>query len=188
MKNHLTTFIFSLIVFNLFAQQAKKDIPIFVGYYGAYVIHPGIKTGLVLNIKEWRKEKRDISKQRNLFISPQIGLFVRSNNHTGFLLNMDGGYKLWNKTGNFYTAPSIGLGGLLISQILSSTIDLGTGEISKRERENRFHFLPTLNFELGKEANKKIGWYTKFTFGRKIIANIEDAGFFALELGLRFSL
>jgi hypothetical protein len=78
---------------SLFAQQKDKVIPISIGLYGAYVIQPGIKIGTAFNLKNWAIEKDDKTKSRSLFISPQIGIFIRPKNNTSFVLNVDIAYK-----------------------------------------------------------------------------------------------
>ncbi|MGK0390330.1 MAG: hypothetical protein ACI94Y_003082 [Maribacter sp.] len=76
-----------------FTQQKDKAIPISMGLYGAYVIQPGIKIGTAFNLKNWAIEKDDKTKSRSLFISPQIGIFIRPKNNTSFVLNVDIAYK-----------------------------------------------------------------------------------------------
>ena len=186
MKNNILIFIILLTSLNLFAQQKDKVIPISIGLYGVYHIQPGIKIGTAFNVKNWKTEKGDETKSRSLLISPQIGAFIRPKNHTSFLLNTDVGYKITTSKHRIYTAPSLGLGYLAVNQILSKTVDLSSGDITAKNREIRHYFLPTINLEWGKVTTKKVGWYTKLSYGRKISSKFEDAAFFSLELGLKF--
>lgn len=188
MKNNLLIFIFLLTNLSLLAQQEDKITPISIGFYGPYIIQPGIKIGTAFDLKEWKIEKEQNLKSRKLFVSPQIAAFIRPKNHTSFILNVDVGYIIKKSQSNFYIAPSVGLGYLMTSQILSNTIDLSNGEINEKDRELRNYFLPTLNFELGKQATEKMGWFTKLSYGRKVSSKIENAAFFALELGVKFHL
>ncbi|MCP4439324.1 MAG: hypothetical protein GY810_10330 [Aureispira sp.] len=186
MKKVALFVILLITTFKLFAQQ--KDKLISIGYYAPYAIQSGVKIGSFFNIKEWVKEKDVKLKFSSLFISPQIGVFFRPRNHTSFVLNADMGYKITNSKQNFYISPSLGFGYLIANQVLSNTITLNSGDVAKRDRELRHYFLPTINFGFGNYANKKIGWYTKLSFGRKMSPTIEDATFFAFELGLKFNL
>ncbi len=82
----------------------------------------------------------------------------------------------------------MGLGYLTEFQKLSSTFDLGSGEVTDTNRERRGYFLPTINYEFGQEPNSKMGWYSKFSYGRKISVKKENSAAFIIELGLRFNL
>ena len=186
MRNSFLVFVVLLCSLSLVAQQESEVIPVSVGVYCPYVFQPGIKIGTAVNLKKWEVEKGDRIKSRSLFTSPQIGLFVRPQNHNSYVLNLDLGYKIKSNKRRIYIAPSLGLAYLMADQILSTTVDLSNGNIVEKDREIRNYFLPTINFELGNEKNKKIGWYTKLSYGRKISSQIEDSGFFALELGLKF--
>ncbi len=193
MKSSLIIFIVLLISCNTaIAQTESKGIPVFVGYFGPYIIQPGIKIGTHFDVKEWQtektKKKGDFIRKQGLFVSPQIGAFTRINNHTSFLLNADFGYKRQKEGRAFYSAYSIGLGYLIESQIIFSSIDLGSGNVNSKDREIRNYFLPTINYEFGQEPNPKIGWYTKFSYGRKISAQVEDSAAFMIELGLKFKM
>ncbi len=172
--------------FGLFAQNVEKEpIPLNIGLYGPYVIQPGIKVGPAFGLKKWSLERGSRTKPASLFVSPQIGVFVRPKNHISYVINGDLGYKMKSGKSNFYMAASAGLGYLMTDQLLSTTIDLGSGDVVGKDRELRNYFLPTINFELGKEAQKKIGWFTKFSYSRKISSKVEDSAFFAVELGLK---
>ncbi|MCP3930447.1 MAG: hypothetical protein GY705_15250 [Bacteroidetes bacterium] len=188
MKNTLILFVLFAFGNHIFAQTESKGIPVFVGYFGPYAIQPGIKIGTHFDVKEWQSGKREKIRKQSLYVSPQIGAFTQINNHTSFFSNADFGYKRQKEEAAFYSAYSIGLGYLTEFQILSSTLDLGSGEVSGKVRERRAYFLPALNYEFGKEPNSKIGWYSKFSVGRKISNKNEDSAAFIIELGLRFNL
>ncbi len=188
MKNIAALVILLFTASMLSAQTESKGIPVFVGYFGLYAIQPGIKIGTHFDVKEWQMEKAGKIKKQRLFVSPQIGAFTRINNHTSFLLNADFGYKRQKGGRTFYTAYSIGLGYLTEFQKLSSTIDLGSGEVNDTNREASGYFLPAINYEFGQEPNPKLGWYSKFSFGRKISSKKENSAAFMIEVGLKFNI
>ena len=189
MRHALIIILLSIIGFSLLAQSEEKGIPITLAIYAPYGIQFGGKVGTTINFKVWEAAKTNKKSccpyARTFFVSPQIGFFVRPNNHNSLLLNSEAGFKNIKHKRRFYTAYTIGLGYLNTFQILSSTIDLSTGEIVARKRERRAYFLPGINFECGQDAKRNVAWYSKFAFGRKISNNIEDSSFFALELGLK---
>ncbi len=187
MKLNLLIFFVLLQIFAL-AQHKDQGIPLNTGLYGAYGIQPGIKLGTEFGLRETMIESEDKTKYKNIFLSPQIGVFVRPENHTSFLVNADIVYKMKSDHRKLYIAPSIGVGYLMARQILDVTVDLSNGEISNKNRELRHYFLPVANFEFGKEPKNKMGWYSKFSYGRKISSTPENSGFFAIELGLKFRI
>lgn len=194
MKNTILTLILLLIGISMFGQEGesmkeKTNIPIFVGYYGPYGIQPGIKVGSQFDLKTRAIAKDDlITKTSDVFISPQLGTFTRPGNHFSLVVNADVGYKIKKLKQKLYVAPSLGFGYLTEFQVLSNTINLATGEVSKKTRDRRGYFLPTVNFEFGQDPRKKIAWYSKFSYGRKMSTRLEDSAFFAVELGLKFNL
>lgn len=188
MKSTFLIIIFSILCIPLFSQNEKVDLPISVGLYGAYIIQPGLKIGTTFTFKEWNKEKNYIIKQSSLFVSPQMGVFMRPKNHISYVINADVGYKMNRTIKRFYVAPSLGLGYLLENRTLSTTIDLGSGDIIGKDKELIHYFLPTINFEFGQEGKNKVGWYSKLSYGRKISQQLEDSGFFALEIGIKINL
>ncbi len=178
--------ILMLTSLNLLAQEEKESVPFFAGFYGAYAIQPGVKLGTIFNIRKWQKDEGVDLKSRSVFVSPQVGVFVRPKNHTSFVLNVDMGYNIGGAKSQTYLAPAIGLGYLASNQRLSATVDLSSGGVSDTSNELRHYFLPTVSFEFGKAAKDKIGWYSKFSFGRKVSSRLENSAFFAIELGMKF--
>lgn len=187
-KNSLLIFVMVLGALTLNAQEKDKVFPISIGYFGAYVIEAGIKVGTAARLKSWELKKGGNIRSRSLWIRPQIGIFTRPTNHTSFVLNTDIAYKSMKSQHRYYVASAMGLGYLMANQILSTTIDLNSGDVIGKEREVRHYFLPTITFDWGKEPNKSVGWYTRISYGRKISANIEDSAFLGLELGITYLL
>ncbi len=184
-------FFLSLVSFSLHAQTGLKELPLVIGLYAPYISQPGGKIATYINLKQWSKknpeEENAFEKANSLYVSPQVGAFVRPGNHNSLLLNADVGFKHLKRS-RFFTAYSIGIGYLNTFQIISETIDLGSGETIGTDRERKGYFLPTINFELGKEAKKRIGWYSKLSYGRNVSTKQENSAFFALEFGLSIHL
>lgn len=192
MKSTLVISLLCWAAFTSLAQDSGHSFPLQIGYYGPYGIQPGIKAGtwFDLSLKEIKKERKSgtITKAANFFISPQAAIFGRYNNHISFLINVDGGYRITNVNKRTYHSISVGSGYLTAFQVKGKSIDLSTGGIEQTTRERRGYFLPVINYSLGKQADQKPGWYTRFSYGRKISSKLEDAGFFAIEAGIQFKL
>lgn len=89
---------------------------------------------------------------------------------------------------NYYSEYAFALGYLSSWETLSLSVNLGTGNISNRDVEQRSYFLPTVSYTFGRDPGTKLGWFSKVSFGREISSAREDAGFFALEVGILYNL
>ncbi|MCI4669210.1 MAG: hypothetical protein MRZ79_13830 [Bacteroidia bacterium] len=178
----LLLFIAMFATLHSFSQESQTAVPLFAGYYGPYLIQPGLKVGTKLELGERTNQE----EAKPLYLSPQIGVFTRSGNHTSLVANADLGYVFKKKHGSVYAAPSLGVGYILAQQLLDQSLDLNNGEKPNSNREWRSFFLPTLNLEFGKEPGEKTGWYSKVSYGRKISSLVENSDFFAFEVGMKF--
>ena len=178
------TLLFILSSAQLVAQE--QSWPLKVGLYAPFAIHPGIKIGTDLGVKSWQTEDGSEIRSESLYASPEFSVFRRFGIHTNYLINADVGYQRKSNQRKLYASTALGLGFLMRDQIVGTTIDLSSGNTLAKEKEWRRYFLPTLNFEFGKNTARKMGWYSKVSYGRLISSEREDSGFFALEFGMRW--
>ena len=131
----ITALIFSS--FQLFGQSDANVHTLSVGYYGYFLYEPGFKIASQHPVKEWKPAESDRKNpvtSQNLFISPQVAVFWRPKSNTNLLLNADFGLKRLKMKRNRYSAFSMGLGYLMQSEILSTTISLSDGSTIDKER------------------------------------------------------
>lgn len=186
MKNTLLILFILSNSLQLSAQYKLQDIS--VGYFTPFFVEFGGKVSTSIHLKNWEStNKKDVIRNKTLYLSPQIGYFVKPKNHDNYLLHFELGYRSQKDDKKWYGAATFGLGYLLTSHIVSGSVHLGTGEMTK-ERENISSLLPTLSYEFGKAPTDKLGYYFKFFVGRKMIFGAEDSGFYGAELGLKFNL
>jgi len=174
MKKILILFILFVLGNQIVAQTESKNIPISVGFM-SHIWHPGVKIGTQFDLKNWERETEK-----------QIGFYVYPNTHTGYLVNTDFGYKKIKSHKQKYSAFSIGLGFLNQSQITDVKINLSDGS-KEKIRENWGWFLSTLNYEIGKSINEKIGWYGKLSYGLKMSLERENSTVLFIELGMKYN-
>lgn len=167
--------------FQSFSQE--KEIPISLAYFGNFAIQPGVKVGTELDFKYWEKESSP--KIQKLFISPQFAVFTRVRKNTNYFFNVNIGYKRQNKERKLYQSFSLGLGYLLQNELLSFSVNLGSGDITDKNKELRHYFLPTINYELGGYIGQKrnFGWYSQYSLGSKIAPSRESSVVVFLEVG-----
>lgn len=187
MKETLITLLFIGMSCQLFAQTPSKDIPVFIGFMGYSGWHPGIKIGTQFDFKKWNGLAEDSTKLKNLYVSPQLGIYAYPNVQTGYLINADVGFKRIKRHKQNYSAFSIGLGFLNQSQITDIKVNLNDGS-KERNRANWGWLLSTLNYEFGSAMNEKIGWYGKLSYGYKISLDRENSATFILEFGVSYNL
>lgn len=171
---------------HLFGQIKVQDLSI--SYYTPFFVEFGGKVSTSIHLKNWESTNtKNIVRNKTLYLSPQIAYFVKPKNHDNYLLNFELGYRSQKVDHKWYGAATFGLGYLLTSHIVSGSVNLGTGEMTK-ERENISSLLPTLSYEFGKAPTEKMGYYFKFFVGRKMAFGAEDSGFYGAELGVKFNL
>jgi len=176
-----------VLIWGSLTAQEKQRIPIYAGLYAPYATQPGLKLGASFSLRSMTMMTGNGEQNRHLYLSPQFAVFHRFNNHTSYQLSTDLGIYNSRRRQKLYIAYSLGIGYLMENQTLGTTIDLGTGNVASKDKDLRTYFLPTLNIELGKLNSKKIAWYSRIAYGRKV-SRREDSGFFALEFGIRMHL
>ena len=80
MKKAILLLVLVSTSYSIMAQT--ENMPITVGYFGHFAIHPGVKIGTELTYKSWETEN---SKTKTIFISPQIGFFA----HPTMVIDLD---------------------------------------------------------------------------------------------------
>ena len=186
-----TTLIYALLFTSslVFSQNKSEGLPISVGYFGNFLIQPGAKIGAQFSLNKWETEhegkKGNYTKEKRIFVSPQVAFFSRPGNNMNLLVNADIGYQRKKMNQGSYSAVSLGLGYLLESQVVSIVYNLSDGSIKEKIREPRNYFLPTINYEFGHAIDFKTNWYMKFSLGSKLSPNRERSGVFFIELGMR---
>lgn len=180
MKNIL--FIITLLLSSSLLHGQSQPIPISLAYFSQVGIEPGLKISAELPIKALESE----AKNKQLFVSPQIGFFVRPNHHTNVLLMGDIGIKKQKEGKSAFSTFSLGLGYWYQSQIQSLTVQLGDGSQSQN-RTNNHYFLPTINYSFGSKLIANSNWYSKIGVGQRFGGSASSTTTVLLELGLQFS-
>ena len=159
--------------------------PISIAYFSQFGFQPGAKIATEFKLKELSPSTQ-ATKHRHLFISPQIGFFVRPQNNTNLLFNADVGIKQQKEGRSSFSAFSLGLGYLHQLQISTVAIQLGDGGQSA-SRSNISYFLPTLNYAFGNQLSSNVDWYSKIGLGQRFGGNISSTTTILLEIGLQFN-
>lgn len=166
------------------AHAQLGERPISIGYYGHYLIQPGVKIGTHFDIDLWGQGAESMGK-RHWFVSPQVGFYARPGNETSLLVHAEVGY--WRpKVGRpSYRAVGLGLGYLAQSEVLGMRVRLSDGATHSTERELRHFFMPTLNYEWGRRVRAKWGWYVKYAIGRTLSSVRDGKMVMFVELGVK---
>ena len=160
--------------------------PISIAYFGQFAIEPGLKISTEFGLNKWTTDKLK-AKNKQLFISPQLGFFVRPDNNSNLLLNADIGIKKQKEGKSGFSAFSLGLGYLHQFQISAIEVQLGDGNQST-SRESIAYFLPTINYAFGNKLGANIGWYSKIGVGQRLGGGISSSLSILFEIGLQFRL
>ena len=109
-----------LSVSAMVSAQTIKPASINLSYFGEMITHPGLKTGVTFNLKNWNKNKIDLT--------PSVGFFYHRNYQTGVFMLPELSYARMNKKGN-YTAAGIGAG--YMRSFIPNVYKLVDGEVRK---------------------------------------------------------
>ncbi len=192
MKKLRITLLLVLISSWAMGQTAPKKIPISVAYMGHFLYQPGLKIGTHFSLKDWEVEKDrkkgSFTQTKTLYLSPQIGLYTRPENHTSLLLNADLGIRKDREGRKSFTTFGVGLGYLSQATLLSFIVNLSDGSTQEKIRDRRGYFMPTVHYAYGKKISPSLEWYSKISVGGKLSANYAGAIVTFVELGFTFNL
>ena len=184
MKNLLFSCLFLCSALSLLGQE--EGLPISIAYFSQFGFQPGAKIATEFSLKTLNNTTQAV-KKRHLFISPQIGFFVRPGNNTNLLLNADVGIKKQQEGKSSFSAFSLGLGYLQEFRVSTIAIQLGDGGQST-SRTSFSYFLPTINYAFGNRLSSTVDWYSKIGVGQRIGGGISNTTTVLLEVGLQFQL
>lgn len=189
----LSLFVFTLIVSNCLAQFKNLE-SVSISYYGEMIIHPGVKICADYNLKEWDKTKitkKDSSKtiNKSLLISPAFGFFYHKRYQTGLSIIPECKYKKRNKKGGFYEL-GIGLG--YFRSFIPNTYEVNSsGEVNKTIAGHNYfasNYFVSFGKDLSVKKNLPIAYFIKPQFIYTVPNFPSGTGYFALELGISYSL
>ncbi len=158
-----------------------------LAYYGPYLNQYGLSIGADFDRLFWLSGDDYVAHKNAWTWSPQVAFFVRSNTHQNWMANVDFGRKVFLKNDITYRKIGVGAGYQLSKRILSSSVDLATGELTKTSTLVHY-FIPTVFAEFGWETDRRFDWYGKAYYGRRISSGREDSAFPGLEIGVHFKL
>lgn len=186
MKKAIIILIFLCANIRLFAQSYSSRFPVTISYYGHYLYQPGLKIGTNYTLKRLQNENIN-NRIRELTISPQVGFFFFPQTSTNLVLNTEIGYYQKPILDNNYFIVSVGLGYMAESQFIGLSTNIGNGSIIDKERELSHYFMPTINYEYGKEFRKRpVDWFIKLSTGMKLSTQQESSLVVFTELGVRW--
>ncbi|WP_421918960.1 hypothetical protein [Marinifilum sp.] len=189
----LLLFIFWLVASNCVAQFKNLE-SISVSYLGEMITHPGIKVSADFNMKEWDKTKnshRGSSKTitKSLLFSPALGSFYHRRYQTGVFFMPEAKLKRKNPKGKFY---EIGVGLGYLRTFIPNTYKVNdAGEVSKTLAGHNY-FATNYSISFGKDLSVKknllVAYFIKPQFIYAVPNFPNGTGYFALEIGIKYSL
>lgn len=146
--------------------------------------------GSTFDLKQWEKSTSSEGpvKTYTLFVKPSVGLFTNPGNRTSYTAGTDVGIRRVKSNRKTYSSLMFGIDYLVESELLDLTVDLGSGDITNKNRETRHYILPAISYEFGKAINDRLGWYNKYTLGHKLNGQDQNAMVMFVEVGVNFWL
>ncbi len=186
----ISLLVFIFIVSNCWAQFKNLESVSF-SYYGEMITHPGLKLSSDFKIKGWDKVKRDSLKKINksFIISPALGFFHHRRYQTGLFLIPEVKYKRQNPKGRFY---ELGIGAGYLKTFIPNTYEVGSnGEVNKTTAGHNYfatNYFISFGKDLSIQKNLPLAYFIKPQFMYAVPNFPNGIGYFALEIGIKFSL
>lgn len=173
--------------------QVKQPESINISYYGEIITHPGIRIGVDYDLKKREKTKDLRSEntktiQHNLLFRPSIGLFYHTDYQTGLFIIPEIAYKRQNEKGSFI---EFGIGAGYLRTFIPNTYIVDKNDAAEKVYPGYNYFASEYFVSFGKDLQIKknipLSWYIKPQFMYAMPNFPVGTGYFALELGIRFS-
>ncbi|MBX2873324.1 MAG: hypothetical protein KTR30_14530 [Saprospiraceae bacterium] len=183
----LLVLLFSLAMLPTIAQPSPPTKSLEVGYFGHYLIQPGLRIGTSIDLRTWTSAGQ-LSKARSLFIQPQLGYFLQPNSHQTYLGSLGLGYAIQKpkKRGWSYHAVSLGIGYQYRSTQEAFAVSLGDGSRSGKKWSNTSGWVPTMSYTQGIPIHPQLGGYYRLMFGQVFEKSGRNLIALFTEIGLRF--
>ncbi len=188
----LSTFVL-LTTVSGFSQESRFE-SFSVAYYGEMITHPGMKVGVNYRLKKWTKTKENkggIQKQitKRYLLSPSIGFYYHKRYQTGVFLIPEIKYQRAHQKGRYI---EMGLGAGYLRTFIPNTYTVDdNGEVDNTSAGYNY-FATNLFFTFGHQLKVRntgvTGYYIKPQFMYALPNFSRGVGYFALELGLIFSI
>jgi hypothetical protein len=164
------------------AQSAHSEWQL--GYYAPFISNRGVAVGYAFEVVNRKSEQNSEAKRQNqIQFLAQGSYFTQLEVSHNYLVNLEWVYK-WNVTQKrFFLSTSVGTAYLLSLQRQEGILNLSTGDIDYRYQAKNY-FLPNVNFGLGIDPKKHVGFYLKATYGRTWSSQNAQATFLSLSTGM----
>ncbi len=178
------------------------------GYFGEFLVHPGVKVGLEYTL--WRKDKQKIrywkrkdkeyakSRTRTIFMAGNTAAYYHPNNHTGTFLNFEVGYRKYkNKNKKSSRAhrikfKEIAVGYGYYRYFLHGTTLKWNGDDFVRTLGTQGAFMPYFGFGWGRDFSLKgkqtHSWHVRPVIFLEIPYGTLGLLHYAIEMGWSFPL
>lgn len=174
------------------AQQYTSTSSLDIGYFGQFLIQPGIRIGKSIPLQNRQKIRelgiRDYDQRRILFLQPNLGYYQQFRTHRTLIFSVDVGYTFQKKKPKGYAFHSLalGLGYQLSADLASYSVSLSDGSITDKNWVNRHAWLPTFSYTHGFPLQPQLSAYYRLILGQAFETSDRTAASLFAELGLRF--
>lgn len=174
------------------AQQNTSTSSLDIGYFGQFLIQPGIRIGKSIPLQSRQKFQelgiRQYNQARILFLQPSLGYYQQFRTHRTLIFSVDVGYTFQKKRpkGHAFHSLALGLGYQLSGDLISYSVSLSDGSITDKDWENRQALLPIFSYTHGFPLQQQLSAYYRLILGQAFeFSDRSTASLFA-ELGLRY--
>ena len=152
--NLLACISFPLLLFGQIENQKNWQI----GYYGDVVIHPGLKIGYEMPLKNWTtskdKKKGVVNKYKSWNVGLEAMYYKHPQHHLGFIFSPNLSYRRTKENGKFTQIKlNMGYHKSWVDGITYTVNNMN--EVAKENKAGQSTFYNSLSFGFGKDLRKK---------------------------------
>lgn len=175
-------------------QESGERLPVNISYFGKDGTHAGFKIGTETTIWELYREKEKRSgkiktKERELFLTANLGFYHHRRNHSGLFTNTEIGFR---RITNKRRMRGILFGvGYMRTFLAGTTYEAdGNGGFAEKRLAGNGYFMPSAAFFFGGDLEERTGLPMKWHFKPTMFLQLPYNHAFningALELGITY--
>lgn len=191
LKHIILTLAMVQFAFQVNAQKLRMS-QVSTSYLAPLAVDQGANVGVGFVFHEWnttKEGKKGLEKTHHhtLYLQPQLGYITKWRFYSGYLANLEAGWRFGKKGRSVYGGFGVGLGYLNKQEVLTlRTHTNGSTEVVERQARN--FFFPSVNYQLGMRLYRNLHLFSKVHYGYQISSTYASQSLVMPELGLHLNL
>lgn len=173
--------------------RQSYNLGVGAAYFGKNLFYPGFRFSVEYpfwqSVKEKQKKKRTKVRYRTLFLDAGTGLYQHKDNHLGYLINTNFGYR--KNAARTFKFEALLLCGYLHQFNAGETYQVTNGEVRQVKAAGRGYFTTGIGLGFGQDflnQGKPFSWEIRNSVNLQVPYNTSVNMYFGLEIGMHYYL